>query len=139
MCYLVAKDTEKRGCYALKTSHGKRLVNLKRTLDKEVGVKGIQLVTISCQGRTGVQGLGSSHACLTHTVTHTAKQSNGNNGHKSAGKDSPTDRKGHKRLGKQETSSSQSVGKDEVPSSNLGSSSRNPRKPRFSGIFCCKK
>lgn len=47
MCYLVAKDTEKRGCYALKTTHGERLVNLKRTLDREVGVKGIQLVTIS--------------------------------------------------------------------------------------------
>ena len=47
MCYLVAKDTEKRGCYALKTTHGEHLVNLKRTLNKEVGVKGIQLVTIS--------------------------------------------------------------------------------------------
>ena len=30
-------------------------------------------------------------------------------------------------------------GKDEVPSSNLGSSSKNPRKLRFLGIFCCKK
>ena len=47
MCYLVAKDTEKRGCYALKTTHGEHLVKLKRTLNKEVGVKGIQLVTIS--------------------------------------------------------------------------------------------
>lgn len=47
MCYLVAKDTEKRGCYALKTTHGERLVNLKRAPDQEVGVKGIQLVTIS--------------------------------------------------------------------------------------------
>ena len=47
MCYLVAKDTEKRGCYALKTTHGERLVNLKRALEQEVGVKGIQLVTIS--------------------------------------------------------------------------------------------
>ena len=34
MCYLVAKDTEKRGCYALKTTHGERLVNLKRALEK---------------------------------------------------------------------------------------------------------
>ena len=47
MRYLVAKDTEKRGCYALKTTYGERLVNLKRTLNREVGVKGIQLVTIS--------------------------------------------------------------------------------------------
>ena len=31
------------------------------------------------------------------------------------------------------------IGKDEVPSSNLGSSSKNPRKLRFLGIFCCKK
>lgn len=32
---------------ALKTSHGKRLAELKRELNKEVGYKGIQLVTIS--------------------------------------------------------------------------------------------
>ena len=47
MCYLVAKDPEKHGCYALKTSHGKALVELKRLLNCEVGNKGIQLVTIS--------------------------------------------------------------------------------------------
>ena len=47
MRYLVAKDTEKRGCYPLKTTHGSHLVHLKRALDQEVGVKGIQLVTIS--------------------------------------------------------------------------------------------
>ena len=47
MCYLVAKDPEKRGCYALKTSHGKELADLKRFLNSEVGKKGIQLVTIS--------------------------------------------------------------------------------------------
>lgn len=47
MCYLVAKDTNKRGCYALKTTHGKHLVALKRALDQEVGAQGIQLVTIS--------------------------------------------------------------------------------------------
>lgn len=60
---------------------------------------------------------------MTHTVTHTGKRSNGDNGHKSAGKDGTPDWKGHNRAGKQKTSSSQSVGKDEVPSSNLGSSS----------------
>lgn len=47
MCYLVAKDTNKHGCYALKTTHGKELVALKRALDREVGAQGIQLVTIS--------------------------------------------------------------------------------------------
>lgn len=30
------------------------------------------------------------------------------------------------------------VGKDEVPSSNLGSSSTNPQELRFSRLFCCK-
>lgn len=47
MCYLVAKDTERHGCYALKTTHGKELVELKRMLNREVGTAGIQLVTIS--------------------------------------------------------------------------------------------
>ena len=47
MCYLVAKDPKKRGCYALKTTHGKHLVELKRQLNAAVGKKGIQLVTIS--------------------------------------------------------------------------------------------
>ena len=83
--------------------------------------------------------MAGSRRPLTHTVTHTGKRSNGDNGHKSAGKDGTPDWKGHNRHGKQKTSSSQSVGKDEVPSSNLGSSSKNPRKLRFLGIFCCKK
>ena len=43
MCYLIAKDREKHGCIALKTTHGKRLVEL----NKAVGYKGVQLVTIS--------------------------------------------------------------------------------------------
>jgi len=47
MCYLVAKDPEERGCYALKTTHGKALVALKRRLNSEAGDKGIQFVTIS--------------------------------------------------------------------------------------------
>ena len=47
MCYLVAKDTNKHGCYALKTTHGKHLVALKHALDQEIGAQGIQLVTIS--------------------------------------------------------------------------------------------
>lgn len=47
MCYLVAKDTTKHGCYALKTNHGKHLVDLKRFLNNAVSGQGIQLVTIS--------------------------------------------------------------------------------------------
>jgi hypothetical protein len=47
MCYLVAKDRASHGCVALKTEHGKHLVELKRNLNKEVGYKGVQLVTIS--------------------------------------------------------------------------------------------
>ena len=35
------------GCFALKTTHGKHLVELKRELNREVGYKGVQLVTIS--------------------------------------------------------------------------------------------
>ena len=35
------------GCFALKTSHGKHLVELKRELNRAVGYKGVQLVTIS--------------------------------------------------------------------------------------------
>ena len=47
MCYLVAKDTQKRGCLALKTQHGSHLVDLKEKLENVVGYNGIQLVTIS--------------------------------------------------------------------------------------------
>lgn len=47
MCYLIAKDKNGHGCYALKTVHGKALVELKRTLNKTAVPKGIQLVTIS--------------------------------------------------------------------------------------------
>ena len=47
MCYLIAKDRESHGCFALKTNHGKHLVELKKELNKAVGYKGVQLVTIS--------------------------------------------------------------------------------------------
>ena len=39
MCYLVAKDRDAHGCFALKTSHGKHLVELKRELNRAVGYK----------------------------------------------------------------------------------------------------
>ena len=47
MCYLVAKDINKKGCYAVKTEHGPKLVSLKRELADAVGFDRIQLVTIS--------------------------------------------------------------------------------------------
>lgn len=47
MCYLVAKDKNKHGCYALKTEHGQHLADLKEELDDVVMSHGIQLVTIS--------------------------------------------------------------------------------------------
>lgn len=47
MCYLVAKTRDKQGCFALKTTHGKHLVELKRELNQAVGYKGVQVVTIS--------------------------------------------------------------------------------------------
>ena len=47
MCYLIAKDRESHGCYALKTEHGQSIVELKRKLNKAVGYKGVQLVTLS--------------------------------------------------------------------------------------------
>lgn len=47
MCYLVAKNVDAVGCVALKTTHGKHLSKLKRKLEKIVGYKNVQLVTIS--------------------------------------------------------------------------------------------
>ena len=53
MCYLVAKDRDAHGCFALKTTHGKHLVELKRELNQAVGYQGVQLVTISRQTAYG--------------------------------------------------------------------------------------
>lgn len=47
MCYLIAKERDGHGCYALKTKHGQHLVEMKRELYEAVGLKGIQLFTIS--------------------------------------------------------------------------------------------
>ena len=37
MCYLIAKDRDVHGCFALKTKHGKHLAELKRELNEAVG------------------------------------------------------------------------------------------------------
>lgn len=47
MAYLIARNRETHGCFALKIKHGKHLVELKRRLNKAVGCKGIELITIS--------------------------------------------------------------------------------------------
>ena len=47
MAYLIARDRESHSCFALKVTHGKQLVELKRRLNKNVGYKGIELITIS--------------------------------------------------------------------------------------------
>ena len=39
MCYLIAKDRDAHGCYALKTKHGQQLVEMKRELNKAVGYR----------------------------------------------------------------------------------------------------
>ena len=47
MCYLIAKDVDKVGCIALRTTHGKHLSEFKRSIEKKIGYEKIQLVTIS--------------------------------------------------------------------------------------------
>ena len=47
MCYLIAKDVDKVGCVALRTTHGKHLSEFKRSIEKKIGSERIQLVTIS--------------------------------------------------------------------------------------------
>ena len=47
MCYLIVKHVDKEGCIALRTSHGKHLVELKRRIAAKVGYEKIQLITIS--------------------------------------------------------------------------------------------
>ena len=47
MCYLIAKNKNAHGCYALKTRHGKHLADRKMRMNQQAAEKGIQLVTIS--------------------------------------------------------------------------------------------
>ncbi len=49
MCYLIARDRKKRGCYALNTEHGENLVKFKRHLQESFVKENydIELVTIS--------------------------------------------------------------------------------------------
>lgn len=47
MCYLIARKQGNIGCIALRTSHGKHLVDLKRKTTEKVGYENIELITIS--------------------------------------------------------------------------------------------
>lgn len=47
MCYLIAKEFDKKGCIAVKTRHGKALADFTEKLQKQIGANGVQLVTIS--------------------------------------------------------------------------------------------
>lgn len=47
MCYLIARKRDGIGCLALRISHGKHLVELKRAITNAVGYQKIELVTIS--------------------------------------------------------------------------------------------
>lgn len=47
MCYLLAKKFDDVGCVAIKTRHGKKLVETVNDLEQLVEGKGVQIVTIS--------------------------------------------------------------------------------------------
>lgn len=46
MCYILLKNVNKHGCYALKAQHNKALVELKHKLEERVN-KDVQVVLIS--------------------------------------------------------------------------------------------
>ena len=72
-------------------------------------------------------------------MTHTRKKADGINGTESTKDLILLEQKEPKSPQPQRVEGPQSVGKDEVGGSNPPSSSKNPRKLQFSGIFCCKK
>ena len=78
---------------------------------------------------------------LTHTLTHTGKGLCGNNGTKSAADLILLEQKGSESLENQGLRGSRPVGKDEVGSSNLPSSSKSLEnfgfRGLFSRLFCC--
>ncbi len=47
MCYIVAKDRNKQGCYALKSRIGKELSHYTRELNDAISKDGIQIIVIS--------------------------------------------------------------------------------------------
>lgn len=47
MCYVVAKDRNKQGCFALKARIGKHLSDYTRSLNASIRKEGIQIIIIS--------------------------------------------------------------------------------------------
>ena len=47
MCYVVAKNRYAHGCYTYETQRGQHLVELERALNDAVGLKGVEIMTIS--------------------------------------------------------------------------------------------
>ncbi len=47
MCYIVAKDRNKQGCYALKSRIGKHLSAYTKSLNDSLPREGIQIIIIS--------------------------------------------------------------------------------------------
>ena len=41
MCYLIAKEFDKKGCIAVKTRHGKALADFTEKLQKQIGANGV--------------------------------------------------------------------------------------------------
>ena len=80
--------------------------------------------------------VGAVQCGLTHTVTHTAKRTDGINGQESAKDHACPERKGPQSARKRHIEGRESVGKDEVSSSNLDSSSKKLLKSVDFGSFC---
>jgi hypothetical protein len=70
---------------------------------------------------------------LTHTVTHTPKKADGVSGREMAQEHASPKQKRPESAKQRHSQSFQSLGKDEVPSSNLGSSSKIPLESIDSG------
>lgn len=47
MIYLVAKNKNRKGCYAFRTHSGVHIASIKRQLYKELGSQGVQIITVS--------------------------------------------------------------------------------------------
>ena len=80
----------------------------------------VYCVSISAWGKWRFRG-------LTHTVTHMRKNADGDNGWERAKDHAPPQQKGPESAEQWHSQGWQSVGKDEDPSSNLGSSSTKNR------------
>ena len=74
---------------------------------------------------------------MTHTVTHTRKKADGDNGRERVKDHAPPQQKGPESTGKRHFRGFQSLGKDEVGGSNPPSSSRKLPKSQGFGSFCC--